>query len=274
MNIICHQSPSIDSIYHIPTYQYKKEQDFEFIGAPSVHEHIILNDGCAVLMFEIAGKKYEFDGDLVCGKFTHAPKIKIVFKDTCQKLTIIRLSACGMFRLTNTSIASLVNKITPGSIIDMQLETEQSPEQYIRSVELVMNAESQEASYVLTRQIIRYINANFTELPTNPTKTVAEHFGISENSLRRYFKKYLGINLSTYIITIKRKKMIQALYENNYDSLSVRENGYYDQSHFLNDFKRLYGVPLKEYFSNIQLMRKHAPDLMNFLYHCNIQSSI
>lgn len=274
MNIFCHQSPFIDSIYHIPTYQYKKEQDFEFIGAPSVHEHIILNDGCAVLTFEIDGKKFEFDGDLVCGKFTHAPKIKIVFKDTCQKLTIIRLSACGMFRLTKMPMASMVNKIVPGSIIDINLETEQNTEHYIQSVEAIMNEESQDPSYALTRQIIRYINDNFAQLPTNTSKAIAEHFNISETSLRRYFKKYLGINLSTYIITVKRKKMIQTLYENNYDSLSVRENGYYDQSHFLNDFKRLYGVPLKKYFNDIQIMKNQSPDLMRFLYHCNIESTI
>lgn len=274
MNIVCHQSPFIDSIFHIPTYQYKKEKDFQFIGAPSVHEHIILNDGCAVLTFEIDGKKYEFDGDLVCGKFTHAPKIKIVFKDTCQKLTIIRLSACGMFRLTNTPIISMVNHIASGSIIDVKVESEDRAEKYIQAVEAIMNDEVYHPSYAITREIIRYVNANFAQLPTNATKEVAKHFGISESSLRRYFKKYLGINLSTYIITIKRKKMVQSLYENNYDSLSVRENGYYDQSHFLNDFKRLYGVPLKQYFNDIQMLKDQAPDLMRFLYHCNIENTI
>ena len=274
MNIVCHQSPLIDSIYHIPTYQYKKEKKFEFIGAPSVHEHIVLNDGCAVLTFEIDGKTYEFEGDLVCGKFTHAPKINIVFKDTCKKLTIIRLSACGLYRLTNIPIVSMVNHIASASIIDINIETQERAEKYIQSVEEIMNGEAHKASYAMTREIIRYVNANFAQLPTNATKEVAHHFGISESSLRRYFKKYLGINLSTYIITIKRKKMIQSLYENNYDSMSVRENGYYDQSHFLNDFKRLYGVPLKQYFQDIQILKNQAPALMHFLYHCNIENTI
>ncbi|MGA9047265.1 helix-turn-helix domain-containing protein [Sulfuricurvum sp.] len=274
MNISCHQSPFIDSIYHIPTYQYNNEQDFQFIGATSVHEHIILNDHCAVITFELDGKTYEFDGDVVCGKFTHAPKIKIVFKNTCQKLTIIRLSSCGMFQLTDTPMVSMVNHIAPGSLIPIHVDADKRVEKYIESLDEMMNIKPHSPSYRLTRDIIRYVNANFAHLPTNATKVVAEYFGISESSLRRYFKKYLGINLSTYIITIKRKKMIQALYENNYDSLSVRENGYYDQSHFLNDFKRLYGVPLKQYFNDIQLLKNQAPDLMHFLYHCNIESAI
>lgn len=274
MNMICHQSPFIDSIYHLPTQQYQQNFHFNFIGAPSVHEHIILNDRCALIAFELDGKTYEFDGDVVCGKFTHAPKIKIVFKNTCQKLTIIRLSSCGMFQLTDTPMVSLVNHIAPGSLIPINVESDKRAEAYIESLDAMMNTEPHSPSYALTRDIIRYVNTNFAHLPTNASKVVAEHFGISESSLRRYFKKYLGINLSTYIITIKRKKMIQSLYENNYDSLSVRENGYYDQSHFLNDFKRLYGVPLKQYFNDIQLLKNQAPDLMRFLYHCNIESVI
>lgn len=274
MNIICHQNPFIDLIYHVPTQRYKENLHFNFIGAPSVYEHIILNDNCAEITFDLDGKQYRFDGDMVCGKFTHAPKISIVFKNTCQKITIIRLSSCGMFRLTDAPMVSMVNRVVPGSVINIGVDPKQKGEKYIESVDAIMTSDEFHPSYSLTREIIRYVNANFAQLPTNATKMVADHFEISESSLRRYFKKYLGITLSTYIITIKRKKMIQALYENNYDSLSVRENGYYDQSHFLNDFKRLYGVPLKQYFHDIQLLKNQAPDLMRFLYHCNIESTI
>lgn len=273
MNIICHENPFIDSIYHVPSQQYHDNLHFNFIGAPSVHEHIILNDNCAIITFEINGKIYEFDGDMVCGKFTYAPKIKIVFKDTCQKLTIIRLTSCGMFRLTNTPMVSMVNHIAPGSIIYIDAESRER-EQYIQCVDTLLSESGGDKSYNMTRKIIHYVNTNFDQLPSNATKAVAKHFSISESSLRRYFKKYLGINLSTYIITVKRKKMVQSIYENNYDSMSVRENGYYDQSHFLNDFKRLYGVPLKEYLNNIQVIKTQAPELMRFLYHCNIQSNI
>lgn len=179
-----------------------------------------------------------------------------------------------MFKLTDTPIESMVNAVASGSIIDIDTLCPEEIESYIYKIDAMMNQESNDRSYAMTREIIRYVNANFLHLPRNTSKAVAEKFGISESSLRRYFKKYLGINLSTYIITVKRKKMIQAIYEDNYDSLSVRENGYYDQSHFLNDFKRLYGVPLKEYFNEMQVMKESSPELMQFLYHCNIQSSV
>lgn len=179
-----------------------------------------------------------------------------------------------MFKLIDTPIESMVNAVISGSIIDIDMLCEGEVENYICKIDAMMNQENNDKSYNMIREIIQYINANFLHLPSNSSKAVAEKFSISESSLRRYFKKYLGINLSTYIITVKRKKMIQAIYEDNYDSLSVQENGYYDQSHFLNDFKRLYGVPLKEYFIEMRAMKERSPELMQFLYHCNIQSTI
>jgi AraC-like DNA-binding protein len=274
MNIICHESPYIDSVFNLPSNSYKEECDFHFMGAPSVHEHIILNDNCAVITFEVDGKTYEFEDDIVCGKFTHPPKIKIVFKNTTNKLTIIRLTSCGIFKLTNMPVSSLVNTILPRSTIDMNIVMNQKGEQYIQMVDTIMNEESHKKSYVRTQKIIHYINTNFSNLPTNVAGLIAKEFDISLSTLHRYFKRYLGINLSTYIMTVKRKKMIQSLYENNYDSMSVRDSGYYDQSHFLNDFKHIYGIPLKQYFKDMKILQKQAPEFMKFLYHCNIQSDV
>lgn len=274
MNIICYESPSIDSVYHVTTQTYLENHDFEFTGSPSINEHIIINDNCAVISFEIDGKTYEYDGDLVCGKFTHVPKIKIVFKDTNKKLLIIRVTSHGLFTLTDMPVSSIVNTVHPASIVNYEIKMENEKEKCIRFVDLEMEEKYKDQAYQITHDIIRYVHDNFSHLPANATKEIAKTFSISESSLRRYFKKYLGINLSTYIMTIKRKKMVKAIFEENYDSLIVRENGYYDQSHFLNDFKRIYGVPLKQYAKELRLMKKKEPELMEFLYHCNIGSEL
>lgn len=274
MDIVCHENPYVDSVFHVPAERYNQGQIFQFIGAPSIHEHIILNDGCALITFSIGGKDYEYDGNLICGKFTDIPRIKIVFKNTDKKLTVIRLAPYGMFKLTQTPVESMVNRVLSGSDIGIDAVTEKESGEYICRIDALMTASNEQKAYCLTREIVSYVNANFAQLPTNVTQAVAQRFGISERSLRRYFKEYLGISLSTYFMTVKRKKMIQTIYEDNYDSLSVRESGYYDQSHFLNDFKRLYGIPLKQYLHDMQAMKKRSPELMKFLYHCNIQSEI
>lgn len=274
MNIIWHESPFIDSIFHVPVELYEIEQDFYFRGSPSVHEHIILNNNCAIITFRLNNQIYEFDSNVVCGKFTHPPKIKIIFKNSHKKLTVIRLNSYGMFKLTNIPIATMVNRITPGSKISIDLSEEVEGDHSIAWIEKMMNKNIDLESYEITRDIIRYIDTNFAYLPSNVTKVVAKKFGLSQSTLLRYFKKYIGVNLSTYFVTLRRRKMIQSMCNDKYDSLSVRENGYYDQSHFLNDFKRLYGVPLKQYFNEMQVMKTQAPDLMRFMYHCDLPHAV
>lgn len=269
MNIIGHDSPFIDTIFRVPVEMYEEGSTFHFIGTPSVHEHIILNDDCATITLNIDGNVYEYEGHIVCGKFTHVPKVKIVFKNTAKKLIIIRLASCGISKLTNIPIASMVNRAHPGSIINIDFVSDERIENYIPQIDLLLMKENNHKSFTITQDIIRYTNDNFIHLPTDSTKSIAEQFNISESSLRRYFKKYLGINLSTYIITVKRKRMIQAILKNNYDLHSVRENGYYDQSHFLNDFKRLYGMPLKQYLNDLQRIKEQTPIMMQFLYDYN-----
>lgn len=269
MNIILHESPFIDSIFHIPVEMYRIEHDFYFRGSPSVHEHIILNQNCAVITFTVHDEVFVFNSNVVCGKFTHPPKINIIFKDSCKKLTVIRLNAYGMFKLTNLPISSMVNRIAAGSSISIDLSDDAHADHSIRWIETMMEKKIDQAAYEITRNIIHYIDENFAYLPPNISKAIAGRFGLSESTLLRYFKKYIGVNLSTYILALRRKKMIQSICNNKYDSLSVQEHGYYDQSHFINDFKRLFGISLKEYFHEMKRMKQHSPEFVRFLYNCN-----
>lgn len=269
MNIILHESPFVDSIYYVPVEMYIIEQDINFRGIPTVHEHIILNQNCAVITFHIDNEVFVSESNVVCGKFTQPPKINIIFKNSCKKLTVIRLNAYGMYKLTDMPISSLVNSIISGSKISIDLSDDSEMEHSITWIETMMKNEGHPKAYDITREIIHYIDTNFSDLPSSVNKAIAKKFGISESTLLRYFKKYIGVNMSTYILTLRRKKMMQSMCHNQYDSMSVRENGYYDQSHFLNDFKRLFGISLKEYFHEMKRMKKNSPDLVRFLYNCD-----
>jgi len=268
MNIILHESPFIDSIFYVPVEMYTIERDLYFRGTPSVHEHIILNQNCAVITFTVNDQVFVFNSNVVCGKFTHPPKINVLFKNQCKKLTVIRLNPYGMFKLTDIPISSMVNSITPGSTISIDLSDDKKNDESIAWVEAMMDKEIHKKSYEITRNIIHYIDENFTDLPSNISKEIASRFGLSESTLLRYFKKYIGMNLSTYVLTLRRKKMIQSICNEKYDSISVQEHGYYDQSHFLNDFKRLYGLSLKEYFQEMKRMKQHSSEFAYFLHNC------
>jgi AraC-like DNA-binding protein len=274
MNIIWHKSPFIHSIFHVPVDMYRINQDFFFRGSPSVCEYIILNQNCATITFQLNNNVYEFDTNVVCGKFTHPPKIKIVFKNGNKKLTVIRLNAYGIFKQNNIPISSMINMIVPGSKISIDLSDDMKIDDSLRWIENMVDHDKDHKAYVVTREIIQYIEANHPNLPSKMTKVVAKQFGLSESTLLRYFKKYIGMSLSTYIVTLRRRKMIESLCSSKYDSMSIRENGYYDQSHFLNDFKRLYGVPLKQYFNEMQTMKNKAPHFMKFMYQCDLEKAV
>lgn len=269
MNIIWHENPFVDSIYHVPVEMYKIEHNFSFRGVPSLHEHIILNQNCAVITFYINNQVFEFNSNVVCGKFTHPPKINVIFKDSCKKLTVIRLNSYGMFKLTDIPISSMVNSITLGSMISIDLCDDKKNEESIAWIEAMMGKEIPKKSYEITRNIIHYIDAKFADLPSNVSQIIAKKFGISESTLLRYFKKYIGVNLSTYMVTLRRKNMIRSMCDNQSNSLNAQEHGYYDQSHFINDFKRLFGISLKEYFIEMKRMKKHSPDFLQFLHNCD-----
>jgi len=68
--------------------------------------------------------------------------------------------------------------------------------------------------------------------------------GISPRQLRRLFKQYVGDTAKTFSKVVQFQNILRAKPSNQ----SLRENklfydiGYYDQSHFIKDFKNFYGV--------------------------------
>ncbi len=268
MNIIIHENRFIDAIFHIPANLYTVEENFSFSGSPSLHEHIILNQNSAVLSFEIDKKVFTFTTNIVCGKFTRPPKITVKFLDIDKKLTVIRLAEYGMFQLTNLPVSSMVNSIANCSAIGLDCVQEGRMHNLLASIECTISQKESTPSFSIVRAIIGYIDTHFAELPSNAVQSVAKEFSLSESTLQRYFKKYIGLNPSTYILTLKRNKMAQAVCADAYDTLSVRQNGYYDQSHFINDFKKLFGVSVKEYFLEMQKLKKDAPEFLPLLHRC------
>lgn len=75
-------------------------------------------------------------------------------------------------------------------------------------------------------------------------------FGIKQ--FERTFSKYVGVNPKKFASIIRFQNVIQ-MKSNHKDSMSqlAFDNGYYDQSHFIHDFKSLTGLTPNAFF-NIQ----------------------
>nr|WP_255807632.1 helix-turn-helix transcriptional regulator [Cohnella mopanensis] len=74
---------------------------------------------------------------------------------------------------------------------------------------------------------------------------LAEYYTISERHIARTFKSLMGITAKEYTSIIRFQSVLQHLKQTknavNWSDLSVH-SGYYDQSHFINEFKRRYGI--------------------------------
>jgi len=78
--------------------------------------------------------------------------------------------------------------------------------------------------------------------------------GMSRRNLDRVFKKALGISLKIYARVIKIKYTRISLQNYNFDTLTALsyDNGYFDQSHFIKEFKNFMFETPKEYFQRKQ----------------------
>lgn len=82
---------------------------------------------------------------------------------------------------------------------------------------------------------------------------LSNHFDKSRQYLSRVFKREVLYSLKFYITSVRILDLIK--YKRNNDELALTEicydYGYYDQAHFINDFKKVCGVTPSKYFSNL-----------------------
>lgn len=96
---------------------------------------------------------------------------------------------------------------------------------------------------------------------TNGTVTISEiqkKFFITERQLQRKFQKYIGLSPKFYSRIIRFNHIFQLLKEKRLSWLEITHlSGYFDQSHFIRDFKAFTGEEPSNYFFD-------APDMANF----------
>lgn len=81
---------------------------------------------------------------------------------------------------------------------------------------------------------------------------ISEVFDKSRQYINRVFKKEVMCSLKDYIIAIKIVDLIKHYKKNSVKSLTVLsyEYGYFDQAHFINDFKKVSGLTPKQFFDD------------------------
>ncbi len=103
--------------------------------------------------------------------------------------------------------------------------------------------------FQLITAIIHYIN-KANDYPN--LESIWTRFNLSKKKLERLFAKYVGLSPKSYIRVIRFKQVYKHFNKANtsfYDH-SFFQYGYYDQMHFIKDFKYFTGQSPTQYYSN------------------------
>ncbi|MBA4746283.1 MAG: helix-turn-helix transcriptional regulator [Muricauda sp.] len=102
----------------------------------------------------------------------------------------------------------------------------------------------------LVRELCNYIYEKRGKVTVNQ---LSEHFNKSRQYLGKVFKKEVMYTLKKFIITVRILDLVKFKAKNPDISLTQLsyDYGYFDQAHFINDFKKVCGVAPLQFFNNL-----------------------
>lgn len=236
-------------------------------GDVTIHKEKIIPDGYPELIFHygdpykinISGKWELQAKEIIAGQirnyfFLENTGESKMFAIKFQPWALQELFQLDIFSITNqviecpNEIKGLLSSVQ--EVVTSELEFEKKVTQVERwFLEFLKDNEIQiDEKYKVVESILENKgNIQLTELQTE--------FNISERSLERYFKTYVGLSPKFYSRIIRFSHIFQLVQEDAIDWADiVFKAGYYDQSHFIKNFKEFTGEDPSKYGFSSQTM--------------------
>ncbi|MFH1000399.1 MAG: helix-turn-helix domain-containing protein, partial [Bacteroidota bacterium] len=86
------------------------------------------------------------------------------------------------------------------------------------------------------------------------TQKLSQEVCLGIKQFERIFSNYVGINPKKFTSIVRFQNILQMKKNTNELNLSqlAFDNGYYDQAHFIHDFRSLTGLAPRDFFNNKQ----------------------
>jgi AraC-like DNA-binding protein len=169
---------------------------------------------------------------------------------TTDKL-IINFSSYGLSVFLKTPVYTINNQLIPAedifgtdiSILYDSLSATSSLIERIQQVELFLLARLQQPSDS-HKMIFALAEAIKKQANSSAINNLKKSIPLSTRQVERNFRKIIGTDISQYVRIARFEKAIAILQKSSFARLTdvSYEAGYYDQSHFINDFKTLTGI--------------------------------
>ncbi len=227
---------------------------------PSIQREKIIPDGYPELIFHygdmyktnINGIWQEQGQDLIAGQITNHFFIENtgickIFAIKFQPWALTELFKIPMFQLTNKvvnvpqDVLEILNPIKEIAISSASFDKKVT--QIERWFENLISVSDIEFSKEL-----KAVDLMITNNGRDNLKTIQNQTGISERKLERYFKKHIGLSPKSYSRIIRFSYIFQLVQEDTIDWADiVYVSGFYDQSHFIKNFKEFTGEHPSKY---------------------------
>ncbi|MBN2894839.1 MAG: helix-turn-helix transcriptional regulator [Campylobacterales bacterium] len=243
----------------------------EFIQLPLVREYLLINFGNPIHYTQAPNndrRQLRTEGAYLLGKTKQQRRFHVTLN---HPVALVLFKPCTLYLFSDQSAAHYVDRIVtlPCDIVQQSpAHFAQSINDYLVSRFVPRNFEEMVRNKVF--DIVQFVQQHYASISV---AKVGLRFGLSEATLYRYFKKYIGINLATYIKHLKFGAMLQRLYYNDYSAASAIECGFFDQSHFIKEFKRLYSAPPSAFMKLLEQMFQSNAASRDLFERCYIQSS-
>lgn len=223
----------------------------------------IVPDGCMEMIFHYGDPYYQY---LTDGSRTEQPQC-FVFGQLTRKLVIEPSGDSGMFAVRfKPEGLKPVSQLPANEFQDSAVTLEKVLGAGSKDFESnILAASSAEERIEITGQFLadRFESSSVADSIVKDTvdtiiagrgmQKISELPGsaaVSKRTLERRFAETVGVNLKQLSNIIRLQAAVQKMINKEYGSLTelALDNGYYDQAHFIKEFKRYTGFTPKDFF--------------------------
>ncbi len=227
-----------------------------------------LPDGTVNIIFELSGNpKYIYDNDTKLPKkaysdvwFSGVLKDYITISAHSEEMLVVVFKPGAGYLLTHQSADSYTDKVVPASKVfgasitklHANLKLLKTPEEKFEAIEQWISGQFKEDDFYT--DMIQYAVETIQNTSSRISiAELAEKSGYSQKQFIALFKKYVGITPKQFH-RITRFNQILATVENEKRiswTAIANDCGYFDQAHFIKDFKSFSGLNPQQYLSDI-----------------------
>jgi AraC-like DNA-binding protein len=229
----------------------------------------IVPDGCIEMTFNLGDKikKYITDDDFIINAdaTVMGQRTKSFYIEPVGHVNTIAICfyPYGFANFTNTPLEQLVDKETPIAEVFEQREANELEQQIIRATNTQQRIELIE-TFLLHKLNQKNTISNIVKLTvdallkTNGSTSInaiLKDDSAKRRQLERHFKKQIGISPKQLSKVIRLQATLQMLLQQHPERLTdiAYENEYFDQNHFIKDFKEFVGITPKAFLDNKHL---------------------